>query len=407
MDETIDLRPYVASLLRLWWVIAAAVVAGLIIAAVLHFNQSDYEATALIAVTDPTQQMRFDERIVNTLNLDNLLQAYPELANSDDVMTTLLEEADELSGGEIDTMPELKSLLSVDTSAQSRLLRLRVRHADPQLAAELANAWAVTFVNNVRSIYDGQDNVTFFNDQLAQAQLNLQATERALVEFQSGSRIAIVDNQLASQIQLQTAYLTNQRTLNLILEEIASLQGQVSAGEGDSVTFGDQLTALMIQLRAYETPTDPSTQSNAIQLEVSPAGEITSGQRAQQLALLTDLAEATRSRLEDIDVKLLALEPRIFALQREKQSLSNEFDALTRDRNVANETYLILARKLDEVQIQTDDVSSGIQIASMAAIPLQPVRASLIVTLAVAALIGLIIAVAAIIIFTWWKASDN
>lgn len=404
MDETIDLRPYVEALLRRWWVILGAVLGGILIAVILHFAQSNYRATALVAVTDPTQRLQFDTRIVNTLDLDILLQAYPELAISDSVIMALLTQATELSGGEIDSLTQLDSMVEVETGADPRLVRLIVHNEDPQLAAELANAWANTFVAIVDTIYRGQGgDVAFFTDQLTQTDSQLKAAEAALVEFQSGSRMGIVDNELRSLTEMQAAYLADQRRLSLTLDDIRALRGQIEAGTGDVVSLADQLTALMLQLDIYDKSSGTPEAANGLQLQINSQANLTTSQRAEQLTLLDNLIQAAEGSLSEIDVRLLGLEPQIFELQREKEDIFHQYEELTRNRDVAAETYITLARKIDEVRIQADDAGASLRVASRAAPPAHPDRSNLIVTAALGAVVGLFLAAAALVAATWWR----
>jgi uncharacterized protein involved in exopolysaccharide biosynthesis len=102
MDETIDLRPYVAALLRYVWLMGLAVLLAVIISIALFMMGDDYVATALVTVPEPAQQVQFDPRITTNLQSTQLLTAYPRLALSDDLLTRLLPRATALSGGTID-----------------------------------------------------------------------------------------------------------------------------------------------------------------------------------------------------------------------------------------------------------------------------------------------------------------
>jgi uncharacterized protein involved in exopolysaccharide biosynthesis len=404
MDETIDLRPYVEALVRRWWVILGAVVLGLLGAAILYFAQSNYQATALVAVTDPTQRLQFDPRIVSTVELDVLLQAYPELALSDSVVTDLFEEVEPLSDGSIDSLDTLRGMIDVQTGADPRLVRLIVMAEDPQLAADVVNAWAEIFVTHVDTIYGAPGGeVEFFNAQLAETAEQLRAAERSLVDFQSGSRMGIVDNQLASLNDLQATYLADQRRLSLALDDILGLRRQIEAGSGDAITWADQLTALMLQIKIYDTPSATPMPSNPIQLQTSSGSDLTTASRADQLTLLDNLAQAAQANRSEIAVKLLELEPQLFALQREKQDLFHQFEELTRARDVAKETYVTLARKIDEVRIQSEDSASSLRIASLAVPPTELARPNLILLGGIAALAGFMLSVAVLLAMTWWR----
>lgn len=408
MEETIDLRPYVEALLRRWWVILGAVVAGILVAVLLQFIQTDYQATALVAVTEPTQQLQFDERIVNTADLNVLLPAYPELATSDEVLSLLAERAAAMTDGEIAYLPELRNMLHAEKGADPRLVRLTARADDPQLAADLANAWAEEFVTFVKAIHQvSGGNVEFFTTQLAETNSELQAAERALVDFQSGSRMGIVDNELLSLTTLQATYLSDQRRLNLALDDIRALHRQIAAGQGDAIPWADQLTALMLQIRVYESVVPTPEAASALQLQFNSSQELTTDQRAAQLQMLDELAQSAEQSRSEIDVKLLGLEAPIFELQREKQDLFHQFEELTRNRDVAKETYLSLARKIAEVRIQSEDTGSGVKTISPAAVPLSPERVSLFISAAIAGLAGLLLSALVILLLDWWKKSAD
>jgi uncharacterized protein involved in exopolysaccharide biosynthesis len=365
----------------------------------------------MVAITDPTQRLQFDPRIVNTLDLDTLVQAYPELAMSDGVMAILLERASELTDGRVNQITLLRKMLEVETGNDPRLVRLNVRNGEPQLSADLANAWATTFVAVVDSIYlNPGGEVDFFSDQLAQTNAQLQTTEQALVEFQSSSRMGIVDNELQSLDSLQTSYLVDKNRLNLVLDDIRALRSQIESGEGDSITFSDQLTALLLQMRIYETQSqiassDTTVAENPLQLQLDSQNNLTTAQRAEQVRLLDEMAQVAEDSLNEIDVKLVALEPRIFELQREKQDLLHRYEELTRNRDVASETYMTLARKIDEVRIQTEDSGSGLKIASLASLPEEPDRGSPIILALIGAMVGFFLSVAVILGLTWWRLS--
>lgn len=416
MDETIDLRPYVDALVRRWRVILGAVIASILIATLLHFSSSNYRATALVAAFEPAQQLQFDERIISSVRLEPFTSAYPEIATSNDVLSAVLERAKELSGGTIATLPELRDILNVEKGDDSRLLRLSVRYDDPQVAAELANLWATTFVKTVDEINLGRSGqVEFYENLRADTIAELQGIEQALVDFQSGNRTVIVENQLFSLGQQQATYLADQRRLRLLLEDIEALSAQIEAGSGDTITFADQLTALTLQQNAYihETPIISPTvgiaqsSSASVQLQANPEFNLTAGTRSEQLVLLGALAQSVEARLATIDVKLLELESSFFSLQREQQSIANRYDELIRQRDVAAETAVILARRIDEVRVQSQDTGNSLRIASLAVPPVRYDRSSLVVSAAVFGLLGFLISAMAVILLTWWKSSGN
>jgi uncharacterized protein involved in exopolysaccharide biosynthesis len=414
MDETIDLRPYVEAIVRYFWLIGGAIVLAIAVGVALYFSGNTFEATALATIPDPTQQVQFDSRIKDVLDPSEMLAAYPELAMSDEVLGRVLTRAQETPAGtNVATVGQLRGMMAVSTAGDPRLFRLTVASEDPQLAAELANLWAEEFVAAVESVYSG-GGLEFFTDQLNEAALELRAADDALVAFQTTNRQGIVDNELASLHEQHRAYLTEKRTLTQILDDIDGLRTQLEANATDTVNLADQLAALTVQLRAYESvPQSVQTFSESMavqapaaaqapwQLSIGADTQLTTGDRAQQLQLLDALRRSIEMSLVDIETQRAALEGPIFVLQTEKQRLFNEGERLIRNREIAQETYDSVARKVDEERIGAAETIA--RVASRATAPEQPDRPNLLVLLPLLAIAAALLSAAVIVILTWWR----
>ncbi|MCZ7671650.1 MAG: Wzz/FepE/Etk N-terminal domain-containing protein [Chloroflexi bacterium] len=56
MEEEIDLKPYIEALITKWyWIMGAAILAGVVAFIVSSALPPKYQATALVAVTQPTR----------------------------------------------------------------------------------------------------------------------------------------------------------------------------------------------------------------------------------------------------------------------------------------------------------------------------------------------------------------
>ena len=404
MDEMIDLRPYVDALLRRRWAIVVATMIGVLLALAFYLSQTSYQARALVVINEPTQELQFDPRIIDVTDLSVLLRTYPELATSDEVVTRLIEQARDLSDGAINSVTQLRDMIEVEVGVDARLMRLIVQADSAQLAADLANAWADILLAVVDNLYRSPGgNVDFYNTQLTQTSAQLTTAEQALVQFQSQSRMGLVDNELASLTALQASYLADQRHLSLVLNDIDALKRQIEAGSGDTITWADQLTALMLQLDVYETAQATPVTGSDIQLQLNTQSTLTTAMRQEQLQHLDQLSQTAQVSLAANDLRLAELEPRIFALQAEKEEIFHQYEELTRSRDVAKETYLTLARKLDEERISTAGPSTQLKLASGAAVPELPSRTSLPLLLILGATAGLLISVALVILRTWWR----
>ncbi len=403
MDEAIDLRPYVGALLNYWWVIVgAALVAGALALGFYFLSTPTYEATALVAVTEPAQRLQFDPRIEDTLETDQLLRSYPELAMSDELLVSMLPQLIEESDGRIESLAELKTRLTATAGTDSRLLRLTARSIDPDLAAMIVNRWATTLVDTTNEVLFGSTvgDDDFYSDQLVNTGAQLAAAEQALVDFQARNPLVIVDNELISLSEFQSETLATQRRLSALLDNIDALRSQLSDRSGNEISLADQLTALGLQLQAYNT-----NLSGPGQFQLAVGTEITAGTLAEQLAQLDELSAAITQQLASTDDALVDLEMDILERQGEKQALLVQSNQLLRDRDVVQETYVALARKVDEERIASGDTSRGARLASRASVPDMPTQASLPLTLLIASAVGAMLAAAGIILMTWWRQS--
>ena len=92
MEDELDLRAYIEAVLRGWkWVLAAGVVAGTAALVASLLMLPEYEAAALVIMTEPRYQMQLDPRFETTEGLLAPYEVFPALATSDDVLQDVLD----------------------------------------------------------------------------------------------------------------------------------------------------------------------------------------------------------------------------------------------------------------------------------------------------------------------------
>jgi len=427
MEEEIDLREYVQVLVRSWkWVVGLAVLAAVAALGVSFLIPPTYEATALVAVTEPRYVMRFDPRFETVNNVQLVYKAYPELATSDDLLQDLLVRLDPLPEG-VETYRNLRNMSQAEQGADPSMVRLAVRSQEPEEAARVANVWAELFVTRANEIYgtQGEDQVQFFEGQLERAQAELAAAEQALVAFQARNQGAVLEAQLASAQQNLQDYLVEQREIERATRNARALRGSVADMPTDElVSAGDDLAALLLQIQAFDVHASRPAQVSesgrsasygaesqarpSLWLQVSDSALLSSERTAGELAVFLDGLVATLgARGEQIEAQVAALEPQILGLQQRLQEVQTEEDRLTRARDVARETYLTLARKVEEVRIAAEDTSGEVRLASRAAVPEVPVSPRKLLNTAVAGMLGLMVGVFGAFAAEWWNADGE
>ena len=399
MEETVDLRPYLAALGRYLWLIGGAVVLAIVIAVAIYLTSNDYEAIALLTVPEPTEQLQFDARITTTMRSMQNLTVYPELAKSSDLLNRVLAHAIELTDGRIATLAQVRDMTTLTTSADNRLVRLVVTDEDPEVAAALANIWAEEFVITIETLF-GRGGVAYFDDQLRQASEELRAADDALVAFQTTNRQGIVDNELLALTDRQRALLADESRYRRVLADIQLLRRQLENNTTDVVTLSDQLSALTVQLRAYET-TQATPVAPQFQINIGADAQLSTTLRAELLQQLEALRVSVEAALTDNQTQLESLAAPIFALQTEKQQLFNQGERLLSAQEVAQETHVIVARKIDEERVAAGETLA--RVAGHAVVPDKPARPNVLALVSLLSLAALIPSILLVLFLTWWR----
>ena len=392
MDDEIDLSKYLNVLLRHWkLIVGMTLIAALAALAVSFLMTPTYEATALIAVTRPQFQLQFDPRIPTLPEQQQPYKAFPELAVSNRLLTQVMTALGNRLKPEDHDLATFQKRFSAEAGADPSLVRLSVTGTDPQTVQAIANQWAELYVTYLNELYRQQSsNAAFFETQAAEARDKLEATEQALIDYQARNTINIVSAQLAAKQAALSGYYSATQTIPLIIQDARSLKQQLQQRGDAPITLADELSALYLQVDALNAQS-----AVPIQLQVGSNGSLASRTTAEQVALLDVLIKTLQDKQVEIQQQVAALQPDILALQKEQQAAQTDLDRLTRDRDVARDTYLALTRKLNEVSVTAQDTDSGVQLASLAAVPTEPVAPRKGLNVVLGGMLGLIMGVTA------------
>jgi len=396
-DDEIDLRPYVDLLVRRWyWIVLTTAVAAAVAALVSFFVLAPtYEATAVVAITPPKYLMQFSQQfepLAQERLQTSIYASYPELAQTDELIQQVAEALATMTGRPAPDLERLRNQMSVKASKDVGVIRLQVRDSDPHLAASLANAWADLYVKMLGRLYGGEgEEYSFFAEQLSLAQHNLDAAQQALAEFKARDPAAMLSSELTAKIKAVDDYLAAKNSIEVLQGQIAGWRAQLAAQPASrTLSPADELTSLLLQLRAYnllEQDTQPLLQ---ISLDQAVQGRTVAG----QIAFLDDLQNLLSARLTEIEAQMAALQPQILKVQQELQAATNEGDRLTQEVRIASSLYDSLARKTEEARIASESPGGAGRLASRAAVPSKPVGPRKLVNTVLGAGLGLAVGLA-------------
>jgi len=404
VDDEIDLREYVKVLIRHWkWIAALAVVAAVVALVVSFMLSPTYEAMALVVITKPRYVMRFDEKFETVNDIEQPYKAYPSLAMSDDLLLQTVAAMNPPLPEKDRDLKGFRNMLEAVSGSDPSVVELRVQHQEAELATRIANTWAGIFVERVNELYDASaQDVSFFEDQLADADAVLGQAEQALIEFQGRNQAGILNAQVSAYRQQLGDYLASKNAIELVIQDARSLQERLRLQEGGvPASLADDLAVLYLEIDALS-----SKGAVPLQLQVGPASSLSNRTAEDQIAFLDDLMTSLRDKRSALDAEIAQLEPEILRLQGEIQVLNVEADRLTRARDVARDTVITLARKLNEARIAAEDELGEVRLASRAAVPTEPVSPRKLLNTAVAGVLGLMLGVFIAFAIEWWQGDD-
>jgi uncharacterized protein involved in exopolysaccharide biosynthesis len=402
MDDVIDLRKYINILLKkIWWIIGFTVGFGLLGLALAFLLPNTYQATAIAAITQARNELRFDPRIQTVNEFDLNYQSFATLATSDTIIQELYESLG-LDPEQVSSPQALRS--SLEAEVRSDLIIFNVSDNDPVMAAEIANQWLDIFILTANQIYNtqSQGQILFFETQLTDASVELDQAQNALAEFESRNRESFYNNRLTALRSSLTTYTDRQQSLQILQRDLASLLSQLEAQPaGQPAPISVQYSVLLLQNRAYQ---DSSTSAD-VQVQITDNGENspTIGAQIQQMQALVDVVN---NQLEELDQLVSDLEPQIQETQMLLQQTLNEKDNLNQSLTIARSTYNTLANKVEEARIAAQDTSGQVRLASNALPPRKSSSPGLVLLVAAGAAFGFLLSTVGILLLAWWRDTD-
>jgi uncharacterized protein involved in exopolysaccharide biosynthesis len=301
----------------------------------------------------------------------------------------------------VETAFDLRELLSAEPGADRSLLRLVAKHPDPVVAASLANAWAQVFLSLASQVYgiQGDAPLAFLQGQLVAAEGQLADAEQALVLFQGENESRILTSRLLAYQLLLEELVTAQQQTRLVQQDVVALRGQLAAQAGNGVSGAEELTAVLLQLKSYGLGGETSPN---LQLLISEESRLLGLARPAQISFLDELSNSLVAKEASLGEEIVRLEPEIKQTQTALQQAEATLNQLTTARNVAQETLLTLSRTVAEAQISSQDTTGQIQLASRAAVPLEPASTSRLLLVLVAGVAGALLGAVVVLVRRWW-----
>jgi uncharacterized protein involved in exopolysaccharide biosynthesis len=405
MDQDLDLREYIAVLLQYkFWIVGLAIGAAAVALVISLLLPPVYEATALVAITKPKYEMRFDPRF--ELVGSNILppyKAYPVLAMGDELLSTLIADLDQELATDERNVETLRDMLSATSAADPSIVTLSVKDGDALRSATIANRWAAHFVAVANELYaPSQDDLTFYTEQRAETEFNLDQAEEDLIDFQARNRAMILTVQLDSKQAALKEYLAAARAVSLIIQDARALRDRLLAEEASTAASpSDELTALLLEIDALNQTELP------IQLQIPVQQDLGDKTVGDQIAFLDSLVKVLESKEAVLAQEALAMEPDILELQMDLESVRVQEDRLRTVKEMARETFVSLSRKATEARIAAQDSTGQVRLASRATPSTEPASPRRLFNTAIGGVLGLLVGILSAYAIEFWQRGQS
>ncbi|MFW6032976.1 MAG: hypothetical protein ACOCTI_06355 [Phycisphaeraceae bacterium] len=269
---------------RSWWLILtpAAVLTGLVMA---HLSLTDpsYKAKASVVILRTKPALELDPRFktlsseeVRSLDQQAKREALRELATSGGVASRVLEQLGDRLSVSV-TEAALLRKIKAELPSRSDVIQITAGSENPQLAADIANAWAAAFEKQVNETYrnvpqsffdsvhqeyvksrqsyeQAQDELEQFLADNRSSRLERQiAQKEAMIEQLSLSqqaRAGVFDSQARAARQRLDTYQLLDLRVEQLLDQARRMRKQVQAG-GASAEQSNQAALRLLKVRAF------------------------------------------------------------------------------------------------------------------------------------------------------------
>ena len=420
-EITIDLRE-IGAILKRNAANIARVTGVCIVAAGVYLAVATpvYESQALLRVKQPKgigssllEAMPMGNAMANT----QLMNTYAEILKSRSVIVPVIEKTEEPNkeGKFPDYAGYVKGKVATAPFKDTEIMQLTVR-ANTAEKAQKANSLIVEgFLNRLTELSRDQQKATrgFIEERAVAAKKELKDAEDKLTEYKKANDIIAPDDavklatekmgmvdklnaenrvalatanaRLAStnaQLNGEAASIADNKSIQLYNQQLAQL-------EGERISYLDKYTAQHPKVKQVEQEITKLKQK--INSEINKVASLqapSDNPVHQQLLAAKFQSEAEASVAQSNLAKLEQIDNDNKTDLRNLSDKEQEFVNLMRDVTVANEIYVMLAKRVEEAKVAEASVATEVQVVDSGTLPEKPAKPKKALTLLLAALLG-------------------
>ena len=420
-EITIDLRE-IGAILKRNAANIARVTGVCIVAAGVYLAVATpvYESQALLRVKQPKgigssllEAMPMGNAMANT----QLMNTYAEILKSRSVIVPVIEKTEEADdeGKFIEYEDYLKKNITTAPFKDTEIMQFTARAETAEKAQQVNKLIVEGFLNRLTELSRDQQKATraFIEERAIAAKKELKDAEDKLTEYKKANDIIAPDDavKLATEkmgmvdklnaenrVALATANARLASTNAQLNGEAASIADnksiqlyntQLAQLEGERISYLDKYTAQHPKVKQVEQ--EIANLKQKINSEINKVASLqapSDNPVHQQLLAAKFQSEAEASVAQSNLAKLAQIDSDNKTDLRNLSDKEQEFVNLMRDVTVANEIYVMLAKRVEEAKVAEASVATEVQVVDSGTLPEKPAKPKKALTLLLAALLG-------------------
>lgn len=424
----IDLR----EILNLFWRRKWFIVTLVFIALLLSYFITDrmpriYETSTLIMIKESGVDSLFSGQFSLLGDSKNKSASYKALMESRMVLDKVIAELGLRDDkGELLPAKALREHISISSTADTGLIRITVQYPEPVLARDIANKVVEVFTRENQRINNADLNsaIDFVNRQLATVQEELTKLEGELLQYKEESglimpseygatllrRLTELESRKAeAELALREARILLNESRKYLAEEEESIVSSQTISRNPIVSANkERLIGLEIELAGLMgiyTEKHPRVQE--VKEKIAEVEKVLADNVEEIISSRTEtlnpIHRALKERIIQLETTVISTEARISALAegiREQEEKLKELPAreldlvrLERETRIAENIYLILMERREELQIQEAMQTSDLVVIDPAIVNEVPVKPRKFFNMAIAVILAGMLAV--------------
>ena len=350
---------------------------------------------------------------------NQLMSTYAEILKSRSVIEPVIAATEVMENGKnVSYETYVKERVITTSIKNTEIMKVAFYANTPELAKKANELSIAGFLNRLNELSRTEQKMTkeFISGRVEEAQKELYNAETALQEFKAKNKI-IEPSESTKAIGAKVAWIDQgmaENSVNLATAQakLAAIDAQLTTSGkaiSDSTTiklYNQKLAELEMTKVSYlgkytdkhpkviEVNAEIQSTRNQLQSEID---KVASLQAASDNAVQQSLIAAKFQSEAEIAVAnakaraMSALENMNGKTIEAMPGVEQNYLRLARNANVAQEIYVMLAKRLEEAKVAEAMVSTEVQVVDNPTIPHEPVQPKKILTLSLALLMGLIV----------------